>query len=92
MMKGRGDSVIVAVRRETLPGFRLVYALYRTKLTRVRGFSYSVTVSVTGAYGSETASVSDLTRSREEAERIFCLLADAAVTPCALKDVLEEEL
>ena len=92
MLMGKEGSVVLAVRKEALPGYRLVYALYRTKLTKIRGFSYSVTVSVTGAYGSETATVSDLTRSREDAERIFRLLADATVTPCALKDVLEEAL
>lgn len=92
MRMGRRDPVVLAVRRETLPGFRLVYVLYRTKLKNGPGYAYSVTVSVTGIYGSETAAVSDLTRSREEAERLFCLLADETVTPCALGDVLEEIL
>ena len=92
MANRKGASVIVAVRKEKLPGFRLVYALYRTRLTGCRGYSYSVTVSVTGIYGSETAAVSDLTRSRREAERLFGLLAEQTVTPCALKDVLEEAL
>jgi|GEM_PF-2068219 len=83
---------VVAVRKESLPGMSLVYALYGTRLKGLKDVSYSVTVSVTGAYGSETAAVSDLTRSREEADRIFALLADGTVTPCALKDVLEEIL
>ena len=92
MRKGKEDPVVLAVRRETLPGLRLVYALYRTKLKNGAGYAYSVTVSVTGTYGSETAAVSDLTRSGEEAERLFRLLADETVTPCALGDVLEEIL
>ena len=92
MRMGRRDPVVLAVRRETLPGFRLVYVLYRTKLKSDAGYAYSVTLSITGEYGSETAAVSDLTRSREEAERLFGLLADEKVTPCAVGDVLEEIL
>ena len=92
-MKNRnGLTEIAAVRKEKLPGLSLVYALHRTKRAGGDGYAYSVSVSVTGEYGSETATASDLTDSREEAERLFCLLADQTVTPCALADVLEEIL
>ena len=92
MKKDSGRTVMTAVRKERLPGLSLVYALYRTKRAGKAGYAYSVSVSVTGQYGSETATASDLTGSREEAERLFALLADQTVTPCALADVLEEIL
>ena len=38
------------------------------------------------------ASAPDLTRSKEEADRLFSLLSAGTVTPCALADVLEELL
>ncbi|MBE6724143.1 MAG: hypothetical protein E7576_02935 [Ruminococcaceae bacterium] len=92
-MKNKNERTeIAAVRRENLPGLSLVYALFRTKRSGRDGFAYSVSVSVTGEYGSETATASDLTDSREDAELIFRLLADQTVTPCALADVLEEIL
>ena len=92
MAEKNEGTAVVSVRKGSLPGMSLVYALYGTRMKGLKDVSYSVTVSVTGAYGSETAAVSDLTRSREEADRIFALLADGTVTPCALKDVLEEIL
>lgn len=86
-----GLTVAEAVRCAEIPGYRLVYTLYRTKLKRGRAaFSVSVTISS----GEETvrATASDLTRSQEKAEEIFRTLADGSVTPCALTDVLEELL
>lgn len=80
----------MAVRTGEIPGFRLVYALYRTGLVTSGGYAYSVTVSISGEYGSETATAADLSRSEEEAQRLFGILADETVTPCALRDVLEE--
>ena len=40
---------VVAVRKESLPGMSLVYALYGTRMKGLKDVSYSVTVSVTGA-------------------------------------------
>ena len=65
MKNKNGRTEIAAVRRENLPGLSLVYALFRTKRSGRDGFAYSVSVSVTGEYGSETATASDLTDSRD---------------------------
>lgn len=92
MKKNGGRTVVTAMRKEKLSGLSLIYVLYRTKRSGREGYAYSVSVSVTGAYGSETATASDLTGSRTEAERLFTILADQTVTPCALADVLEEIL
>ena len=81
----------VARRRAVLAGYRLVYALYRTRM-KSGGFSYSLTVTVRGTGSPETAAVSDIARSRAAAAVLFDRIADARVTPCALKDVLEELL
>ena len=73
-------------------GYSLVYTLLRTRLAGRAGYSWSISVTIDGKYGRETATASDLTRSRTEAVRLFDLLADLTVTPCALADMLEELL
>ena len=81
----------VRVLRAGIPGYRLLYALYGSKCPN-GDFSYSVTVTITDGENCETAAASDLTRSPEEAVRLFSLLSRGTVTPCALADVLEELL
>ena len=81
----------VRVLRVGIPGYRLLYALYESNCPN-GDCSYSVTVTITDGRYCETASAPDLTRSPEEAERLFSLLFRGTVTPCGLKDVLEEVL
>ena len=81
----------VRVLRAKTAGYRLLYALYESKRSG-GGCSYSVTVTITDGRNCETAAASDLTRSPEEAVRLFMLLFRGTVTPCALADVLEELL
>ena len=86
-----GFTIAAAVRCAEIPGYRLVYVLYRTKLKR-GGSAYSVSVTISSGEETVGTTASDLTRSREKAEEIFRALADGSVTPCALTDVLEELL
>ena len=92
MNRNNEKTTVKKVRKETIPGYTLLYALYRTDRADGNGTSFSVSVSIRGEIGCETATAADLTRSRAEAERLFDLLADQTVTPCALADVLEEIL
>lgn len=81
----------VALRRAALAGYRLEYALTRTPLKN-GGASYSVTVTISGKGPSQTAAVLDIARSHGRASALFSALVNARVTPCALRDVLEELL
>ena len=84
-------SRIVSVRRAAVPGYSIMYILYRTK-RKSGGASYSLTVTISSGTETASASAADISRSRERADEIFNAAADGKVTPCALKDVLEELL
>ena len=81
----------IRVRSAEIPGYRLLYGLYETPMKSGER-SYSVTVAITDGRECMAASAPDLTRSKEEAHRLFSLLSAGTVTPCALADVLEELL
>ncbi len=92
MLKLKLPSSAVSVRTASAEagGYRLRYSLFRTGSgTRA---VYSLSVLLESSDGDERADIPDLTRDLSEANRLFDLVSGGRVTPCTLRDVLEDLL
>ena len=80
----------IAIRDAAAAGYRLSYRLEEILLRR--GKSYDIAVRIESEEGAEAKTIHDVSRDRTEAERLFRAVADGLVTPCTLRDVLEDLL
>ena len=92
MMKLTLPPSAVSVRTASAEAgeFRLRYSLFRTG-SGARAV-YSLSVLLEAPEGDEGAEILDLTRDPFEANRLFDLVSGGGVTPCTLRDVLEDLL
>ncbi len=85
----RPTKVVV---RHVGEGLTLISILLRTDTGHTSSFSIAVTLFDGNSANNDARMIEDVTADTDEAEKLFRLITEGAVTPCTLSDVLEDLL
>lgn len=83
---------ILEKRDTSIDNLYLTYTLFRSAKKASGRYVYSVEISIFDGDNTESNFVFDISRLKGRAKDIFDLLYENCVTPCTLKDVLEDIL